>query len=279
MRLTAIIIALLLSFPVFAGEGKPTVVSLDSCSDQLVLALADDNQILSLSRDATGPFSYFLERAQDFPTHQGSAEEILLLHPDVVLSTGAGDPALVKMLEDLGFRVVKTGLPGNMEEALKSLEAVGRTLKQGGTAARLAASTKERLAALESAPGALVSAVYMSPSGITTGSGTFLDEVLLLAGLDNLMADGGVTGWASFDVESFITIHPDVLVTSFFDSKVGNAESWRFSEHPAVREVMNRTTIVDVPSKYLSCPAWYAIEGAEYIRARLEEGAGNAEAP
>jgi len=111
----------------------------------------------------------------------------------------------------------------------------------------------------------------MSPSGITTGSGTFLNEVMTLAGLDNLMADQGLSGWSAFDVESFITLDPDILLTSFFDSKVGNAESWRFSEHPAVREAMERVRIVDVPSRYLSCPAWYVVEGAAYIRNQLEE--------
>lgn len=272
MRLLTIAILLLVNLSAAAGEGKPTVVTLDSCADQLALALAGDGQILALSRSATGPFSYYLDRARNFPAHHGTAEEILLLHPDVVLSTGAGDPGLAQLLEGLGIRVEKLGLPETIEEAIGSLRQAGRILNQDESAARLAASAEQQLSALESEKGKPVSAVYMSPSGITTGSGTFLDEVMRLAGLDNLVADEGVRGWSSFDVEGFITLHPDILVTSFFDSKVGNAESWRFAEHPAVREAMTRVEIVDVPSKYLSCPAWYAVEGATYIRRQVEEG-------
>ncbi|HXV73107.1 MAG TPA: ABC transporter substrate-binding protein, partial [Sphingomonadales bacterium] len=69
---------------------KPRVVSLDSCADQLVLALADDAQIVALSPDARGAFSYFGERAAKFPRHREEADEILLLHPDIVITTGAG---------------------------------------------------------------------------------------------------------------------------------------------------------------------------------------------
>lgn len=279
MRLLGILLALFVSLPALAGESKPTVVSLDSCADQLLLALGDDNQILALSPSATGPFSFYLDRAKKFPSHHGTVEEILLLHPDIVLSTGAGDPGLVSMLDKLGVKVVKAGLPNDIEDAIASLKAVSRNLSQAEKGARLAQSTEEALSALESQKSESVTAVYMSPSGITTGSGTFLDQVLSLAGLDNLVADEGIKGWSSFNVESFVALHPDVLVTSFFDSKVGNAESWRFSEHPAVRQAMDRVEIIDVPSRYVSCPAWYAVEGAAYIRNQLKHEGGDAAKP
>ncbi len=271
MRLWILIIAFMATLPANAGEGRPTVVSLDSCSDQLVLALADDDQIIALSRDSQGAFSYYNERAKAFPQHFGTAEEILLLRPDLVLSTGAGDPGLALMLEDLGVRVISTGLPATIEDALEDLSEVGAALGQPEKAESLKAKTKARLEDLKAQSRFDQNALYVSPSGITTGSGTFLHQTIELAGLNNLLAGEGVEGWSSFKVEQFIKLTPDVLITSFFDSRVGNAESWRFSTHPAMREAMENVRVVDIPSRYLSCPAWFAVEGAALIRQKMEE--------
>jgi iron complex transport system substrate-binding protein len=247
------------------------VISLDSCSDQLVLALADDDQIIALSRDSRGAFSYYNERAQGFPQHFGTPEEILLMRPDLVLSTGAGDPGLALMLEDLGIRVISTGLPATIEQALEDLEFVGEVLGQAEKAQTLKAKTTATLEDLKAGGRLEQDALYLSPSGITTGSGTFLHQTIELAGLNNLLADEGIKGWSSFVVEQFIQLSPDVLITSFFDSRVGNAESWRFAGHPAMREAMKGVRVVDIPSRYLSCPAWFAVEGAALIRHKLEE--------
>ncbi|MCH8347877.1 MAG: hypothetical protein IH901_05215, partial [Proteobacteria bacterium] len=47
--------------------------------------------------------------------------------------------------------------------------------------------------------------------------------------------------------------------------------SWRFAGHPAMREAMEGVPVVDIPSRYLSCPAWFAVEGAALIRHKIEE--------
>ena len=271
MRYLFLIIAFMAFPPAFAGAGGPRVVSLDSCSDQLVLALADDHQIIALSRDSQGAFSYYKERARGFPQHSGTPEEILLLRPELVLSTGAGDPGLKLMLEELGIRVVSTGLPASIEEALEDLEFVGEVLGQAEKAQILKAKTEATLERLKAGGRLDQNALYLSPSGITTGSGTFLHQTIELAGLNNLLADQGVRGWSSFVIEQFIQLKPDVLITSFFDSRAGQQMSWRFAGHPAMREAMEGVPVVDIPSRYLSCPAWFAVEGAALIRHKIEE--------
>ena len=59
------------------GEtGKPMrIVSLDYCADQYVLKLADREQILAISPDATGDFSYMREAARGVPTVRAAAED------------------------------------------------------------------------------------------------------------------------------------------------------------------------------------------------------------
>ena len=50
-----------------AEPTRPTLVSLDYCADQFVLALADREQILAVSKDAERRFSHLREKAAAFP--------------------------------------------------------------------------------------------------------------------------------------------------------------------------------------------------------------------
>ncbi len=271
IHINLFVFCLVLAGPVL-GKDLPRVVSLDSCSDQLVLALADDAQIIALSQDSKGVFSYYNARAEKFPQHLGTPEEIMLLKPDLVISTGAGDPGLVVMLERLGIEVISTGLPNTIEEALADLIEVGKALQQTEKAKALKNQSEAALLGLRNQPPFHIAALYISPGGVTTGAGTFLHQTIELAGLKNLMAIEGIEGWSSFKVEQFIKLNPDVLITSFFNARVGNAESWRFAAHPAMQDAMAGVKVVDIPARYLSCPAWYAIEGAALIRQKMLGG-------
>ena len=259
---------------VLAGSpalAAPTVVSIDSCADQYVLALAEDAQILALSPDAWLPSTYYLQRAKTFPRHRGTLEELMLLDPDVVLSTGAGGFGLAAALDRFGVRVVRLGLADDFNGALQSLEAAGKALETEERAGDLAADFRRRRHALAiQAAAERPAALYLSPSGITTGEGTFLDEVLRLAGLDNFASQKGINGWGSVGLEDLAADPPQMIIASFFDSRVGAAESWRLTSHPAARTLLDRTSTIEVPARLLSCPAWYAIEAVELIRAEAK---------
>ncbi|HXV73213.1 MAG TPA: ABC transporter substrate-binding protein, partial [Sphingomonadales bacterium] len=234
------------------------------------LALADDEQILALSPDARGPFSYFGARAAKFPRHREEADEILLLHPDLAVATGAGLGLASGALQRLGLNVFSTGLAPTLERAIADLVEVGEKLGHREKADALANKARALKEKLLEENGVHVPGLYLSPGGITTGAGTFLDEILALGGIENVVAAQGVTGWSQFDLEAFVAERPQVVVTSFFDSRVGHQESWRFAGHPAVRAVLAEADVIEVPSRLLSCPAWFAVEGAVFIRERLK---------
>ncbi|MCK5041741.1 MAG: ABC transporter substrate-binding protein, partial [Sphingomonadales bacterium] len=129
----------------FADELKPKVVSLDSCADQIILHLADAEQILALSPNSQLPFSFYKERALGFSTHGGSAEEILSLMPDVALRTGLGDFALARMLGRMGVATIATGLPDTLDGIKGDIAIFGEALDQTERAQELIADIDARL--------------------------------------------------------------------------------------------------------------------------------------
>jgi iron complex transport system substrate-binding protein len=114
-RLGATFVALisagfLLAVPARGETSAPVaptrVVSMNLCTDQLALALADPAQIVSLSHFATDPnMSVRWKQAEEYPLNYGRAEEISFLHPDLVLADTWSNPDTIAMLKTLGMRV------------------------------------------------------------------------------------------------------------------------------------------------------------------------------
>src|SRR5215470_8712035 len=89
-RRLALLLVLALALPhhVAQAAGLPRLVSMNVCTDQLLLTLADPEQILGLSRFARDGWQ---SRAGDdiarYPVLSGGAEDVLLIKPDIVVAS------------------------------------------------------------------------------------------------------------------------------------------------------------------------------------------------
>ena len=97
-----------------AGPGRrpERVVSLNPCVDVMLHALADRRQIAAvshyshdLSSSSLGPAGLTL------PFTYGTAEEVLVLDPDLVLTSPYASPATMIALRRRGLRLETFGLP------------------------------------------------------------------------------------------------------------------------------------------------------------------------
>ncbi len=271
----SVLSGLLVLLAVRADAAPQRIVSLDYCTDADLLALADRSEIAALSPDAEAPYAYARERAQGLPQHDGSAESVLALRPDLVVGSGPGTARLAALLDrfaiprlDLGHA---TGLAAARARFLRLAARLGREAR----ARRLLAGIDRRLAALRTRAARLDGvgprprAIYLTPSGITTGAGTYIDEVLRLAGIENALAADGVRGWSSLSVEGLVAHPPDLFVRSFFGSRPGWQENWRFSTHPVTAALVAATPEIDVPAAHWGCAGVFVVDAiADLVRGR-----------
>jgi iron complex transport system substrate-binding protein len=76
-----------MSAPALAAR-LPRIVSMNVCTDQLLLPLADPAQILGLSRYSRDAWqSWAAEEARRYASLSGGAEDVLVLKPDIVLAS------------------------------------------------------------------------------------------------------------------------------------------------------------------------------------------------
>ena len=84
------------------------IVSLDFCADQYVLKLADRENILALSPEATMTHSYLREAAKGVPTVRPFAEDALALAPDLIVRSYGGGPNAERFFEQAGICLLYT---------------------------------------------------------------------------------------------------------------------------------------------------------------------------
>lgn len=274
-RRMAIFTALLLvSFKAGAEDTLPSVVSLDYCADQYVLALGAPAQIKGLSRESRMSHSFYRDRAAGLPQTGASVEEILAKSPQVVVTTWGGGPRLFSHLRAQGIEVVRAPYEDSIEQVAANLKHVGAALAQEARAGKLAEDLRRRQAKLETLPDLPLTAAYLTPGGVTAGRGTTVDTTLRLAGFRTLGEEMALEGWPNFPLEQALRQPPDVFVTGFYDQPSAQEAHWSLARHASVRSLLKTQLRIDVPGRYLSCNGLFIVDAAELIRAQADRALG-----
>lgn len=218
------------------AEGAlPRVTSMNLCTDQLLMLIADPGQIASLSVLSRDPeLSPLHEMAARFPVNHARAEEIFLDHPDVVLADVWSNAGVVAMLRRLGLDVEQLD-PGSSLEGIRArITEVGRLTGHPDRAARLLADFDARLAAIRRPAPGLRAAVYGS-GGFGYGPATLEDQILALAGFENVVGGPGLDWGGPLPLERLIMLHPDLVIAGSDGMGRGTSRAQMIASHPALR--------------------------------------------
>jgi len=215
-----------------AGTTPSRVVSINLCTDQLAMLVAAPGQLVSVSALATDPLaSSMAQEAARYPRNRGSAEQVYLLHPDLVLAGEFTDAATLDLLRRLGVNVVEVPVVTALDEVPVQLRAVARAMGREAQGEALAREFTRDLASLESDLPAVAAALYY-PNGYTTGGGTVADDVLRHTGFFNIAGQAGLTGGGFMPLERLVMAAPRLIVTS--RPYAGASRSEEILEHPAL---------------------------------------------
>lgn len=271
-RLTPLLLALAFSScsaPVLQDEADAVVpkriISLDYCADQYVLKFAAKDHILAVSPDAAKDFSYMRDTARGVPTVRPVAEEVLLLKPDLIVRSYGGGPGATRFYEQAGIPVLDVGWASDLPSVLANTQRIADELGAHERGVKAVVNAKARLEALSKTPkGKTI--LYMTPSGVTTGPGSLVHELIVAAGLENFQKEAG---WRPLPLERLAYEQPDLIAAAFFDAKNSRPDAWSAMNHPVARAQLKRNSVIPLNSAWTSCNGWYLIEGVE----ALSEGA------
>jgi len=270
--LAALAATLIFAPAAFAQEAaKPQrIVSLNLCTDQLLLELVGRERIVSISFLAQDPeFSAVADKAKGMTVNRGLAEEIVPLRPDLVLAHKYAARQSVAMFQRLGIRVVEIDLPENLAAVKTQIATVAEAVGETARGQAMIADIERRLAALPPSSGPRLTAAIYEPSGFAFGANSLADAILQAAGFDNLAAKLGIGGYAQLGMETLLTTPPDLLVVDD-TARDRRSMAQQFLDHPALRQRFMGARKVAVPRRLWICGGTSIVEAATLLaQARL----------
>jgi iron complex transport system substrate-binding protein len=255
--------------PSQAAEKPRRILSLDLCTDQLLVELVPRERIAAVTHLLADPaVSAIPEKGRGIPFTRGAAEDVLRYDPDLILAGPYGVSATVDLLRRLGRNVVIVPLANDLDGVRASVRAVAAAVGEEAKGEALIADYDRRLAALARAGegGSRPTAVIYQVSGAVSGAGSLADAALAAAGFRNMAADYPLTRGGVVPLEALLARPPDLLVLS------SGADEYRTAiadnlRHPGIALLRKRGTSVDLPWRMWLCGTPHIIEAVERLAA------------
>jgi iron complex transport system substrate-binding protein len=185
-------------------------------------------------------------------------ERIVFLKPDLIIATGAGNTReMVERLEKLGFPTYVL-FPKNLSDILKSIFHLGRVVNREKEASRVVQEMNQRSQrVVERVKGLPRPRVFLQIGEaplVTVGKGSFADDILQLAGGENI-ASTEKEMYPRVGIEEVLKRAPEVILISSMNPK-GDYEKilqeWsRWKTIPAVKNGrihLINSDLIDRPS-------------------------------
>ncbi|BAI97683.1 cobalamin ABC transporter substrate-binding protein [Sphingobium sp. TA15] len=250
-----------------AAPAQPRrIVSLNTCADQYVLALADPAQIAALSPYGHDPeLSAAVGKARAFRTLKRPAEEVLALRPDLLIGFPSGGSVVGAppgRWRTLGLASADS-YPMILQQIRQVAAAVGHT--ERGEA--LIRAMNRDLAALPR-PKRRGVAAYYQRRGYMTGTGTLVDDLMRRVGLVNLAGRLGKPALSQLSLEEMIAARPDWLIVESGSEEVVD-QGTEMLRHPILRAIPR----IRVPQAWTVCGGPAYVDAARSIAAQLDGAA------
>ena len=258
----------------FAGPSfaaGPRVVSMNICTDQLVLAIADPAQIMGLSRFSRDTRQLWVgDQAQRYPVLSGGAEDILVLKPDIVVASEFDKRSTRELLKANGLHLVEFPVPRTLDEVRVQIREMGDI---AGHPDRAAAEIIRLDAALAQARQAATERHYrvlpVSRRGWVPGRDSFVGAILAEAGLASAAGDLGV-GFGGFaSLETIVSAKPDFLLVSEAGDRAED-DGRAFLLHPALERFYPQAKRIVIPERMTECGGIMLADALDRLAAELK---------
>jgi iron complex transport system substrate-binding protein len=254
-----------------APANLPRIASINLCTDQLLLTLADPPQILGLSPYSRDPArSWAAAEAGSFPRLSGTAEDVLVLKPDAVVAGRFTKLATRQLLKDKGLRVVEFDTARSLDDAKKQIhlmsEVTGHPDRAEAEIDRLDAAIAHvrRLAARKP-----YRVLAISRRGWVTGDDSLTSSLLANAGLTNAARDLGIKSGGFASLEAIINLKPDLILVSD-DRGFAEDEGSALLLHPALQRFYPASKRIVIPERLTVCGGPMLSEAMDRLASELE---------
>lgn len=189
------------------------IISIAPSQTEIIYALGIQHKLVAVSDSCDYP-AEALTKEKVGSSWGINIERVIELEPDLVFVYGEGDLEAVAQMEAAGITVVKY-MPESIEEIFSLIEDTGKLTNTSEMAQELIDTmTARRDNILEKVKGQPVKRVFYQVWDeplMTAGTGSFIDELIQLAGGENIAADGS-GAYPQFSTETLVERDPEIFL-------------------------------------------------------------------
>jgi iron complex transport system substrate-binding protein len=258
------IATLLIQLPLLASESSVfRAVSLVPSVTEMIYALGAQDKLVGVATPCDYPPGIDLPIVGNFSFP--NVERIAALKPDVVFVAGVEQEYLWSKLKELGLHPVIVA-PGNLQEIYESIIRVGKLLGRQSEADSLVRALEQEFEEMREIVPAQTRTVFIEISDnplMTCGKGSFLNELLSLAGATNIAGDIDKP-YPVVSSEFAVQANPDVIVVTHPGGKPSGRLGWE-----KVRAVREQMVHSDIDPNLILRPGPRVIQGIRELKKRI----------
>ncbi|WP_367159780.1 ABC transporter substrate-binding protein [Kozakia baliensis] len=264
--IAGMIVGLFASVSLVQASSLPRVASLNLCTDQLLLLLAEPEQIVGVTPLARDCWSAVLcEQAQHVPVLRPTAESIVVSHPDIVLGGIYTTAVAMQAAREGGAQVIVLPPAQSLTDIPAQIMTVANAIGVPERGRQLAMVFATRLASLSVERNSTdpTAAVYAA-NGFVTHKGSLPDDVLAHAGFRNYATVMGHQASSRFSMDLLIAQPPDLLILD--RSGKGTSLAQSMLDHPALKQAFAGPHHLDLPARLWLCGLPQTLDSVVMLR-------------
>jgi iron complex transport system substrate-binding protein len=267
-----LLVAATLTLPdALSAANLPRIVSMNVCSDQLLLTLADPEQILGLSRfSRDGWQSWAADRARRYPVLSGGAEDVLVAKPDIVVASLFDKRSTRELLKANGLHLAEFTVPRTLDEVKDQIREMGEVVQHPDRARAEIARLDAAIArARQVATDKHYRVLPLSRRGWVSGRDSLVSSLLTETGLLNPAGELGVAFGGFASLEAIISLKPDFILVSEAGDRAED-DGRAFLLHPALERFYPPEKRIVIPERLTVCGGVMLAEALDVLTAELK---------
>jgi iron complex transport system substrate-binding protein len=253
------------------AAGLPRIASMNVCTDQMLITLADPAQIIGLSRfSRDAGQSFAADDARRFPILSGGAEDVLVIRPDIVVAGLFDKRSTREFLKAKGLHLAEFSVPRNLDEVKAQIREMGDI---AGHPDRAKAQIARLDAAIARARQAVTDMHYsvlpLSRRGWVSGRDSLISSLLAETGLFNAAGELGAGSGGFASLEAIVNARPDFLLVSNASDRAEDDGS-AFLLHPALERIYPPAKRIVIPERLTVCGGVMLADALDVLVAELK---------
>ena len=242
------------------AQARPQrIVSMNLCTDELLMRIVDPSRIASITYLSQQPINAPLGLdaiASKLKINHGLAEEVLMQDPDLILAGRFTSTTAVSLLRGIGYKIIVFDPENTLDDMRANIRKLGEAVGEPARAEKLITDFNAKLAALQQQipPGEKPVFADIGVNNFIAGENTLYTHVVNAGGYRTLGQALGFDGFRNVPLEEILSTNPALISTATPWTSPPSMSTMAL-RHPALRAMVESTPQVAIPERYTTCGA------------------------